>query len=261
MQEIENNGQIISSCGVGAHHQNAHAERAIRTVLTTARALMLHAILRWPQHTKTDYWPMATQHASYLNNILPLQSCGFSPMEILSGNITDHKTLRNLPVWGCPAYVLHPILQSKGKLPRWQPRSRRAQFMGWSATHASNVALVRNLNTGFISPQYHIVLDNWFKTVHVEENENEIDPEWDLKFTRNINFDGQHHEIPLDDEDRESFELDDDWLTKEERLEKQSRMETKIHPNYHKTSSHNNRNPVNDTALNVDEILKKIYQG
>ena len=25
MKEIENNNQIISSCGVGAHHQNAHA--------------------------------------------------------------------------------------------------------------------------------------------------------------------------------------------------------------------------------------------
>ena len=36
MQEIENNNQIISSCGVGAHHQNAHAEHAIKTVLTTA---------------------------------------------------------------------------------------------------------------------------------------------------------------------------------------------------------------------------------
>ena len=59
---------------------------------------------------------MATQRDLYLNNILPLQSCGFSPMKILSRTITDHKTLRNLPVWGCPAYVLHPILQSKGKL-------------------------------------------------------------------------------------------------------------------------------------------------
>ena len=46
MKEIENNNQIISSCGVGAHHQNTHAERAIRTVLTTSRALLLHAILR-----------------------------------------------------------------------------------------------------------------------------------------------------------------------------------------------------------------------
>ena len=105
MQEIETNRQHISSCGVGAHHQNAHAERAIRTVLTTARALMLHAILRWPDKTKTDYWPMATQHASYLNNVLPRMDCGFSPMEILSGTISDHKTIQNLPVWGCPTYV------------------------------------------------------------------------------------------------------------------------------------------------------------
>ena len=60
---------------------------------------------------------MTTQHALYLNNILPLQSGSFSPIETLSRTITDHKTLRNLPVWGCPAYVLHPILQSKGKLP------------------------------------------------------------------------------------------------------------------------------------------------
>ena len=117
MQEIHDNNQIITSCGVGAHHQNAHAEQAICTVLTTARALMLHTVLRWPDSTKTDYWPMATQHASYLNNILPRMDCGFSPIEILSGTITDHKTIRNLPVWGCPTYVLHPILQAKGKLP------------------------------------------------------------------------------------------------------------------------------------------------
>ena len=37
-----------------------------------------------------------------------------------------------------------------------------------------------------------------------------------FEITRNINFDGQHHEIPLDNEDRESFELNDDWLTVEE---------------------------------------------
>ena len=29
MEEIESNNQIISSCGVGAHHQNAHAERVL----------------------------------------------------------------------------------------------------------------------------------------------------------------------------------------------------------------------------------------
>ena len=151
--------------------------------------------------------------------------CGFSPMEILSVTITNYKTIQNLPVWGCPTNVLHPILQSKGKLPRWQPRSRRAQFMGWSATHASNVALVRNLSTGYISPKFYVVFDNWFETVYVNEHDN-ADPDWDLKFTQQTNFEGEHHEIPLDDEDREAFELDDDWLTGDEILEKRERLQT-----------------------------------
>ena len=106
---------------------------------------------------------MVTQHAFYLNNILPLQSCVFFSIEILSGTITDNKILRNLPVRIFPAYVLYMVLQSKGKLPQWQPRLRQAQFMGWVATDPSNVALVRNLSTGLISPQYHIVFDYWFK--------------------------------------------------------------------------------------------------
>ena len=46
--------------------------------------------------------------------------------------------------------------------------------------------------------------------------------------TRNIDFDGQHHEIPLDDEDRESFELDDEWLTADEYLEKQACLESRV---------------------------------
>ena len=45
MKEIDKSNQIITCCGVGAHHQNAHAERAIRTVTTSTRTMMLHAIL------------------------------------------------------------------------------------------------------------------------------------------------------------------------------------------------------------------------
>ena len=55
MKEIENNNQITSPCGAGAHHQNSHGERAIRTVLITSRALLLHDILHWPEETKTEY--------------------------------------------------------------------------------------------------------------------------------------------------------------------------------------------------------------
>ena len=39
------------------------------------------------------------------------------------------------------------------------------QFLGFSRYYSSTVALVRNLHTGFISPQYHVVFDDKFETV------------------------------------------------------------------------------------------------
>ena len=38
-------------------------------------------------------------------------------------------------------------------------------FMGLSPKHASTVPLVLNLDTGAITPQFHIVFDDWFATV------------------------------------------------------------------------------------------------
>ena len=39
------------------------------------------------------------------------------------------------------------------------------QFLGFSRLHSSTVALVRNLHTGHVSPQYHVVFDDKFETV------------------------------------------------------------------------------------------------
>jgi hypothetical protein len=37
--------------------------------------------------------------------------------------------------------------------------------------HASTVGLVRNLQTGSITPQFHMVYDAFFETVHSDEAE------------------------------------------------------------------------------------------
>ena len=71
MKEILAKEQNITFSGVGAHHQNGCAERAIRTVVTKARAMLLHAQLQWPEQTPVELWPMAMQHATHLNNIIP----------------------------------------------------------------------------------------------------------------------------------------------------------------------------------------------
>ena len=220
MAEILKNEQFLTVSGVGAHHQNGVAERAIRTVVTKSRTMLLHAMLRWPDETTTDLWPMAMQHACDLNNIIPKINDGSSPEEKFARSLKRTDRLQNLPVWGCPTYVLQPTLQDGKKLPKWKPRSRRAQFVGWSQVHASNVALVRNLATGYISPQFHVIFDNWFETIAVQED-SEVPPEWDVIVTRG------RFQANIDPEDLDNYELADEWLSKEELTQRRLEEQTK----------------------------------
>ena len=43
--------------------------------------------------------------------------------------------------------------------------------MGTSSYHASTVGLIRNLRTGSITPQFHMVLDDWFETVYSDQDQ------------------------------------------------------------------------------------------
>ena len=45
VSHIQEQGRKLRFCGVNAHHKNAIAERAIRTVSDCARALLLHSLL------------------------------------------------------------------------------------------------------------------------------------------------------------------------------------------------------------------------
>jgi hypothetical protein len=66
---------------------------------------------------------------------------------------------------GCPAYVLDKKLADGRKLPRWSPRSDRGVYLGRADKYASSVYSILNTVSGSITPQYHIVMDDWFATV------------------------------------------------------------------------------------------------
>ena len=177
-QEIIDKEQKLRFSGVGAKWQNGVAEGAIKIVVTKARTMMIHAALHWPDVDDETLWPLAVSHAAYLYNHTPSETTGTSPMEIFSRTISAHKALTHAHTWGCPVYVLEPRLTSAGgKIPKWKPRSRRAQFVGVSPSHAENVAMVRNLRTGYLSPQFHVVFDDQFETVFADENS--VPPNWD----------------------------------------------------------------------------------
>jgi hypothetical protein len=68
-------------------------------------------------------------------------------------------------VWGCPAIDLEPQLQNDQKLPKWNRRACIGQFLDYLDQHLSFVANVRQMLTGHVSPQFHVVFDDLFKTV------------------------------------------------------------------------------------------------
>ena len=157
--------QLAKFAGVGAHHQNAQAERAIRTIMLIARTMMIHAGIHWPEVSDPTLWPMAVNQACFCFNRLPSPVTGLSPSDLFTKTRWPQKRLHDIHVWGCPLYVLNKSIQDGKKIPKWRPRSSRYVHMGNSISHSSSVPLGLNLSTGSITAQLHVVFDDWFATV------------------------------------------------------------------------------------------------
>lgn len=182
--ELQQFHQIIRFAGVGAHHHNGEAERAIRTIMSISRTMMLHAAIHWPDTADPALWPMAVQHAVFIYNHIPRSDTGLSPHDLFTRQRYPTNKLHDIHVWGCPAYVLDKTVQDGKKLPRWSTRGDRRMYMGISPDHHSSAGLCLNLETGAITPQYHVVYDDWFATV--TSTEEALDyltgPEWQALF-------------------------------------------------------------------------------
>ena len=163
--------QHTTFSGVGAKHQN-YVERHQQTIFNWSRAMLLHFVLHWPQQANENLWPFFVDHAVYLWNNLPSRNDPqVSPKELFT-NVTydDYRHLQRAHVIGCPVFVLDPKLQDSKKIPKWNMRSRRGVYLGISKHHSTTVHLVLNPSTGDISPQYHVLFDDYFSTVFSNGN-------------------------------------------------------------------------------------------
>ena len=78
-------------------------------------------------------------------------------------------------------------------MPKGMKRSKRSKYLGSFTIHYITLCLVRNIQTGNISPQFHLVFDDYFETVHVGYDQEP--PVW----SELITF--QYVESVYDDED------------------------------------------------------------
>jgi hypothetical protein len=204
---LQDCNQPMDLSGVGAHFQNGAAERAIGTVTEKARAMMHHSSLHWPEAFQIALWPFALDYACWLHNHTPDRDSGFAPIGIFASTSNAGDNLQRARVWGCPGYVLSPKLQDGKEIPKWAPRARRGQFLGFSNEHSSTVSRMRNLETNYVSPQFHICYDELFSTTHSMEENDEV---WIDLFLHHREFYG-----PSDDEEDETIyfpDLDVGWL-------------------------------------------------
>ena len=133
--------------------------------MSVARTMMLHAAIHWPEMADPSQWPMAVLHAVFLYNHAPALGTGLSPHDLFTRTRWPQRKFHDLHVWGCPVYVLDKKISDGMKLPRWSPRSQRMINMGLSSKHSTMSPLVLNPASGAITPQFHVVFDDWFATI------------------------------------------------------------------------------------------------
>ena len=90
---------------------------------------------------------------------------GKSPIEMFSDGAAATSP-KHFHSFGCPVYVLNDHMQAGIKGPKWEEHARvLGVYLGNSAIHACNIALVLNTETGLASPQFHVQFNDLFKTV------------------------------------------------------------------------------------------------
>jgi Reverse transcriptase (RNA-dependent DNA polymerase). len=188
--------QEISYCGVGAHQQNGIVERHIQDLTGSVQTMLVHAIKMYPEAVKPIVWPFALKAAKHARNKLKLDKSGLTPEERLTG-VAFRKDVCHEHTLFCPVFVLDSRLQGNiWGIPKWAPRSNAGIDLGMSPHHASSAALVLNLQTGHVSPQFHVIFDDDFATVSYLCNDSEP-PFWETLATQNL----EHYGIldPRDD--------------------------------------------------------------
>ena len=112
-------------------------------------------------------WPFATKCAQYIMNNLHMDLNLETPDMRFSNTKAVNVQLKHYHTFGCPVYILYSRFHNNPKgVPKWEPRSRLGIYGCHSPAHTGSVALVLNPKTGLVSPQYYVLYDDQFSTVH-----------------------------------------------------------------------------------------------
>ena len=152
----------LTYCDIGAHHQNKIVKK-IKLGCYSARTVLLHTNRKQSDVISASLWPYTIQTMVERHNRLSLNTDGQIPIENFV-NIDHDIDPTIFHIWGFPLYIITKSNQGATRTPKWETRSRTGIYLGYSPCHTSTVALVLNLRTGYISPQFHVFFDEKLST-------------------------------------------------------------------------------------------------
>jgi hypothetical protein len=121
--------------------------------------MIIHAQSCWPEAVTANLRPYAVRLANEVLNATPANTQEpKSPQELFHG-VDTQPNLKYFQPFACPAFVLDNRLQTAKKISKWELRARIGLYLGMSTQHARSVALILNLTTGHVSPQFHVRFD------------------------------------------------------------------------------------------------------
>jgi len=103
--------------------------------------MLFHAMYGWPEDITPALWPFANSLAPYNRNNFRIDTKGLTPVIQFSKKWNQWHGLK-----------INMYLDAEEKLPRWDERARVGVYFGRSPVHADSIALVLNLNTGYVRP-------------------------------------------------------------------------------------------------------------
>ena len=179
---VQQDRQSLTFCAANAHFQNGIAEKRIRDLSELARTMLIHANRRWPNAVDHHLWPYALRHANEVTNNTPIikHKDNKTPTQLFSDSDVNINPKHWAP-FGCPTYVLHSPLAQQKTHPKWSERARVGINLGFSKQHARSVSLVLSLQTGLVSPQFHIRFDGRFETMKRTFEHNPPVSKWQQK--------------------------------------------------------------------------------
>ena len=146
----------------------------------SAWTMLLHAIFYWSKIIDTIFWPFAMKAAAERHNALSVIYQNRTPSPNLYGVAIKKFPVKTFHTLFSPVYVLNSRSQIAGGHgpPKWEPRSLIGVYLGQLTFHCGSVVMVFNPSTGRVSPQFHVIFDDYFYNVPYM-NAGTTPPNWD----------------------------------------------------------------------------------